>query len=388
MVDKGSLRRTVVCLTLLGLVLMPGPAVAQVLPPTDATPASVGNANSAAAGTGQGAATAAGERFFAAVSEAAGGSGQGAQSRGRRRVGAGGGGEGGGGSGSGQGGQSAGQSSSRSALEQSSLPGYPNLSYQNNGLIKTEPGLTKAINALQSSTDGSGQTKAVGILQETIDQVDRALADTSLSGQIGSSICLREGKQCSATRNALTQSRSGQCTAGSLGTICSSATRSCSPILLDLDANGIADVTTPDVGGECGAFVKEGSVRFDISGRGVSQRTEWLKPNRDGLLAVDANSNGVVDSASELFGDTDGFDNGYAKLAVLDRDNNGVLTGDELSKLMVWVDDGDGVCQPSEMRTMNDLQISAISVDHRNLVSWYVKNGQTCTTWDWYPRVE
>ncbi|QLA20975.1 hypothetical protein [Desulfolutivibrio sulfoxidireducens] len=40
---------------------------------------------------------------------------------------------------------------------------------------------------------------------------------------------------------------------------------------------------------------------FDIDGDGFVERTEWASGN-DGMLAVDANENGLIDDVSEIFG--------------------------------------------------------------------------------------
>lgn len=166
------------------------------------------------------------------------------------------------------------------------------------------------------------------------------------------------------------------------------AQKQSSPLVLDLNGNGEADVTSPDWTGNTGAFNARGAVRFDVSGKGEAKRTEWLKPHADGLLVLDSNGNGVVDDATELFGDADGFNDGYAKLALLDANRDGVLTGAELSHLSVWVDDGDGVCQPGELKPVSALGITSIAVSHSGYASTFVRNGHTFKSWDWFPRAE
>lgn len=161
------------------------------------------------------------------------------------------------------------------------------------------------------------------------------------------------------------------------------------PLLLDMNGNGIADVTTPDVLGKSGGFVSKGSVWFDIAGQGRSVRTEWIKASQDGLLVLDANGNGVVDSSSELFGDMDGFVDGFAKLAVLDVNNDGVLTGKELSALSVWIDqNGDGICQAGDLQKVTDQGISCITVTSKNSISSFTRHGRVSTVWNWFPRSE
>jgi len=267
----------------------------------------------------------------------------------------------------------------RKMMEQP-LQGYSLLNVRKiDNLLRTGPGLSQCMSALQSGDEPKG----VQLLKDTISQIDQAkTADSSL----------REGKQCAATRKALQVGETSQANGG--GGVCpnftnavSAADGQSSPILLDLNGNGIADVTTPDHTGDRGAFVPEGSVRFDVSGQGRSARTEWLKPGEDGLLALDSNGNGLVDSASELFGDVDGFVDGYAKLALLDINHDGMLSGRELVNLSAWIDrNGDGACQSGELVRAADLGLTAISVNHQNYVSTFVRNGKTYQTWDWFPR--
>jgi hypothetical protein len=272
------------------------------------------------------------------------------------------------------------------------LPGYPMLwARPDDGgkLLRTGPGLLMAMTAIQRDD----QPGAVEALRTTVSQLDSAKANLRRA---------REGKQCAATRKALavgeqTLAAHTAPAGGATGMSCdsdfanavSSAQRVASPILLDLNGNGIADVTSPHVTDSSGAFVEAGSTWFDVSGRGEGRRTEWLKAGQDGLLALDANGNGIVDSATELFGDADGFADGYAKLALLDRNGDGRLTGEELGRLAVWIDrDGDGVCLSAELVPVGALHVTDISVQHEKYVSSYVRDGQRFRTWDWFPRAE
>ena len=157
-------------------------------------------------------------------------------------------------------------------------------------------------------------------------------------------------------------------------------------LVLDLNGNGLCDVTTPHHAFATGPFVERGSVTFDIVGDGVPRRCEWLKPDADGLLVLDKNGNGVIDGPTELFGNTDGYESGYAKLSLLDRNGDGVLTGSELAQLWVWEDNGDGGTQPGELKSVKTLGITKIDVRHSRYVSTFVRNGTQYSSWDWFPR--
>ena len=73
-----------------------------------------------------------------------------------------------------------------------------------------------------------------------------------------------------------------------------------------------------------------------------------MKGTGDGLLVWDKNGNGIIDDNTEMMSefDVDGnkrFQNGFEKLAFyFDIDKSGIISGNELKPLKVWVDDGDG----------------------------------------------
>jgi len=266
--------------------------------------------------------------------------------------------------------------------------------------VKCGPALALATKYIQAGDQG----RAVGVLQAAVKDMDTCLQQNPTAEETHQSAATRE-----SVTIGLSTMPSGQTAVAfdaKTGTFClstvstpngvntsfanavSGGVNESSPIVLDLNGNGLADVTSQSTTGlPYGAFVSEGAVRFDLSGRGLDRQTEWLKPGQDGLLALDANGNGVVDSAAELFGDADGFSNGYAKLSMLDTNRDGILTGEELSELSVWIDQtGDGVCQPGELTPVSNLAISQIACTHSSYRSQFVRNGQVCKTWDWYPR--
>lgn len=165
------------------------------------------------------------------------------------------------------------------------------------------------------------------------------------------------------------------------------------PLVLDLNGNNQIEVTGRSSakfrkpGNE--TFVKEGSVLFDLANSGIPQRTEWIRPGEGFLVdnrndkarkAVAAGKNLTID---HLFGDTEGFSGGFMKLAVLfDAEAKlassgqnvvakglGVISGDELKDLLVWMDDGDGVAKAHELHTLESLGITEIRLPAR-----FVKN--------------
>ncbi len=125
------------------------------------------------------------------------------------------------------------------------------------------------------------------------------------------------------------------------------------PLVLDLDGDGIELLS------------KEDGVLFDIDLDGVADQTAWAASD-DGLLALDRNGDGVINDRSELFGDTDGFSDGFANLASYDSNGDGVIdANDEIyDSLVVWQDlNSDGVSDEGEMLTLAQLNIVSISLN-------------------------
>ncbi|MFC5608673.1 SdrD B-like domain-containing protein [Variovorax soli] len=136
------------------------------------------------------------------------------------------------------------------------------------------------------------------------------------------------------------------------------------PVALDLNGDGQIGVTgatsssQKDAGAELGR-----TVQFDINADGKLDTIEWfdgsgdgiLVDNRDGLAATQMNG-------SRLFGDEGGaFANGYDKLATLDTNSDGILSGEETQGLLLWVDNGDAQVQQGELRTLGESGIASIS---------------------------
>jgi len=122
---------------------------------------------------------------------------------------------------------------------------------------------------------------------------------------------------------------------------------------------------------------------FDIHANEMEIPMEWVGP-KAGLL-VEPKADGSVDGSC-LFGTSDGYVNGFEKLQVRDRNGDGVITGAELNGLMVWVyANGNGKADPSELRTLPSLAITALSIKHKNFKSTFTMNGKSQTMWDWWP---
>ena len=131
-----------------------------------------------------------------------------------------------------------------------------------------------------------------------------------------------------------------------------------SPLILDLDGNGI--VATTGLGS--GTF-------FDHDGNGLAESTGWVGSG-DALLVRDLNGNGRIDDGNELFGNhTDlangsNAANGFAALATLDANRDGQVNaqdGSGWSSLRLWRDlNGNGLSEAGELVSLQDAGISSL----------------------------
>ena len=184
-----------------------------------------------------------------------------------------------------------------------------------------------------------------------------------------------------AQLSALTTSSAG----ASLSTGQLAAIRSATPLVLDLNGDGVRTL----------ALSK--GVQFDLLATGQPVQTGWVS-SADGLLAMDRNGDGVINDGGELFGSStrlaDGAraSDGYVALGALDSNGDGVISPSDraFADLRVWVDaNSDGVSAASEIRSLAELGIAQIGLapvaglglDHGNLLgltsSYQTTDGKT-----------
>jgi hypothetical protein len=137
-------------------------------------------------------------------------------------------------------------------------------------------------------------------------------------------------------------------------------------------------------------------VTFDADGTGLPRKWTWV--TRDaGWLVYDPKATGRVTSALQMFGGVSFWtfwDNGYQALRLLDDDGDGMLTGKELDGLAIWHDaNGDGICDPGEVKPLSAYGIVAVSVrcerdeSHPDRILWsprgvVFRDGSTRPTFD------
>lgn len=127
-----------------------------------------------------------------------------------------------------------------------------------------------------------------------------------------------------------------------------------SPIVLDLDGNGI----------QTKALIESGGT-FDLFGTGHAVQSGWISSG-DGFLAIDANHNGRIDGISELFGGADrGV--GFAKLASFDSNCDGLVNASDaqFADLSIWQDlNGNHQTDAGELRTLAELGIASLKTSY------------------------
>ncbi|MBO7080680.1 MAG: hypothetical protein J6V99_01380 [Neisseriaceae bacterium] len=128
-----------------------------------------------------------------------------------------------------------------------------------------------------------------------------------------------------------------------------------SPLAIDLDGDGIA------------TYALKNGVFFDIDADGFAEKMAWLN-GKDALLAIDRNKNGVIDNATELFGDLTA-ENGFEALKALDSNGDGIIDANDIAweQLLLWQDTiNDGVSTDNELITAADAGIAYIELNYKN----------------------
>lgn len=135
-----------------------------------------------------------------------------------------------------------------------------------------------------------------------------------------------------------------------------------SPIVIDLDRDGIETTSVRD-----GVF-------FDHNNDGFSERSAWVSPD-DGLLVLDKNGNGIIDSGGELFGNNSELNNGtlakngYEALKEFDINKDNIIDAKDSiwEDLKIWKDvNSDAKTNSSELLSMEEAEIKSISLNYRN----------------------
>jgi len=144
-----------------------------------------------------------------------------------------------------------------------------------------------------------------------------------------------------------------------------------SPIAFDMNSDGKIGVTGQTTA-QVGTRTELGqTVNFDINADGKLDTIEWMKGDGDALLVDDRDGQAARQmDGSRLFGDQGGqFTDGYSKLAKLDQNNDGKLTGQELNGLKLWFDNGDAKVDQGEFVDIASKGITEISVKRADVTN-------------------
>ena len=142
-----------------------------------------------------------------------------------------------------------------------------------------------------------------------------------------------------------------------------------SPVALDLNQDGKIGTTGESTAKDRTAgLLSNASVQFDLDADGASETIEWMNGDGDGLLVDTSQINGRFINGNALFGDMGGrYSNGYEKMAVNDVNSDGKLSGSELDKLGIWIDDGDALLEDGELRSLGEFGITELSTQKHDV---------------------
>ncbi|MFK7751295.1 MAG: calcium-binding protein [Sedimentitalea sp.] len=141
------------------------------------------------------------------------------------------------------------------------------------------------------------------------------------------------------------------------------------PLILDLLGDGIA---VSALGADA---VTGSSVYFDLDSDGFAERTAWVlgegvsnetgTGGDDAYLVRDLNGNGIIDNESEMFCVTNSFATGFANLASLDGNGDGVVNSADAAfgSLQIWLDsNGNGRTDAGELQSMAHHGVASVGV--------------------------
>ena len=206
---------------------------------------------------------------------------------------------------------------------------------------------TKEVSSVTVINDGPGSLNLNNITVD-VESTD-PVADLSFEFTLGAgAIEDADGDVASQAFNiALSGSSAGAFSSGSTA-----------PVAIDLDGDGV-EYLSRDLG-----------VTFTDQESGVAVETAWVASG-DGLLVIDANGSGTVDSSSEYvfteWSDTASSDL-EAIAEVFDTNQDGVLDANDerFDQFAVWQDrDSDGVTDADELTSLSDLGIESIELTYR-----------------------
>ncbi len=147
----------------------------------------------------------------------------------------------------------------------------------------------------------------------------------------------------------------------SLQELYDTAERTTSPLIVDLDGDGVETTSVAD------------GVYFDHDGNGFAEKSAWVSKD-DGLLVRDINGNGQIDNGTELFGNNSVLSNGqkaangFEALKDLDSNKDGVFDNQDSAwgEVKVWKDsNSNGIVDAGELMTLEQAGITGFNLDYQ-----------------------
>jgi hypothetical protein len=141
-----------------------------------------------------------------------------------------------------------------------------------------------------------------------------------------------------------------------------------SPLVIDFKSRGVPYTIART----------KSAARFDLQGNGEKVKTGWVAGDEAGLLGLDLDGSGCIESGRELFGEAtllrkaDGSaaraKNGFEALAQYDDNKDGVIDAKDsvFEKLLVWRDrSGLAACSSQDLVPLRESGVSAISLEYK-----------------------
>jgi len=127
------------------------------------------------------------------------------------------------------------------------------------------------------------------------------------------------------------------------------------PVILDFDGDGEGLLS-----------LTASSVRFDMDGDGIAERTGWIEAD-DAFLALDRNGDGEITDIAEIsfLGDLEGAQTDLEGLAAFDSNGDGMLSAldDRFAEFKLWFDsNSNGVSDAGELRSFAEVGLVSISL--------------------------
>ncbi|MEA5550939.1 hypothetical protein VB713_08105 [Anabaena cylindrica UHCC 0172] len=140
------------------------------------------------------------------------------------------------------------------------------------------------------------------------------------------------------------------------------------PVILDLNNDGIKLISLDD-----------SNIFFDMDGDGYTENTGWVSA-KDGILTVDINLDGTINSIEEIFSEKFGgnkFNSGLQALATFDSNKDSIISSQDtrFSEILIWQDlNQNGISESNELSNLESAGITSINLQNITVNTEYEGN--------------